>query len=78
MRRPFAIIGTSRNIGDARPSVPLGRMSPNMQATQVAEKLENKQKQVRAQESNVQSRFNDAEYERWSQNLRNKNRGKNT
>lgn len=49
-----------------------------MQATQVAEKLENKQKQVRAQESNVQSRFNDAEYERWSQNLRNKNRGKNT
>ena len=48
-----------------------------MQATQVAEKAENQQKQMRAQESNFKSRFNDAEYERWSQNLHNKARVKN-
>jgi len=52
-------------------------MSPNMQATPVEEKAENQQKQMRAQESNFKSRFNDAEYERWSQNLQNKARTKN-
>lgn len=48
-----------------------------MQATQVAEKAENQQKQMRAQESNFKSRFNDTEYERWSQNLRKKAGAKN-
>jgi hypothetical protein len=45
-----------------------------MQDTQVAERAANEQKEERAQEVITKSRFDDAEYERWSQNLRKKAR----
>jgi hypothetical protein len=45
-----------------------------MQDTQVADKIEVMEKQCEAHNSKLNSRFNDAEYERWSQTLRNKTR----
>lgn len=47
-----------------------------MQDTQVAEREENRQKQLRPKETTLKTRFNDAEYERWCQNLRSKGRAK--
>jgi hypothetical protein len=47
-----------------------------MQDTQVEERVENEEKEVRAQEPTLKSHFDNAEYERWSQNLRNKARSK--
>jgi len=43
-----------------------------MQDTQVAERAENQQKEASVRQSTAKSQFDDAEYERWSQNLRNK------
>ena len=48
-----------------------------MQDTQVMETVENQQKEAGLEESRFKSSFDDAEYERWCQNLRNKARSKN-
>lgn len=49
-----------------------------MQDTQVVEETAaNQQKEASAQASASKSHFNDAEYERWSQKLRNKAQSKN-
>jgi hypothetical protein len=47
-----------------------------MQDTQVEERVESQEKESPVRESAAKSRFNDAEYERWSQNLRNKTKSK--
>jgi hypothetical protein len=47
-----------------------------MQETQVEERAESREKETPARGSTLKSRFNDAEYERWSQNLRNRTRSK--
>jgi hypothetical protein len=47
-------------------------MSPIMQDTQIEERAENQQKEASVRQSAAKSQFDDAEYERWSQNLRNK------
>lgn len=48
-----------------------------MQDTQVEERAETREQESPAQESSLKSQFNDAEYERWSQNLRNKTKKSN-
>jgi hypothetical protein len=53
----------------------LGRMRLNMQETQVKERPESQATETSVQGS-AQSRFNNAEYERWSEKLRNRNRSK--
>jgi hypothetical protein len=45
-------------------------MSPNMQDTQIEEKSESQPTAKPVQGSGSQSKFNDAEYERWSETLR--------
>lgn len=50
--------------------VPEGEDAQPMQETQVELKSENMQQEKQSRESRLSSRFNDAEYERWSQNLR--------
>lgn len=47
-----------------------------MQDTQVLEKVEVMEKRSTVHNSRPNSRFNDAEYERWSETLRNKARSK--
>ena len=47
-----------------------------MQDTQVEERAENREKEESIRASALKSSFNDAEYERWSQNLRNKAKAK--
>jgi len=51
-------------------------MSPIMQDTQVEEREEIQLKEASVRQSTSKSRFDDIEYERWSENLRNK-RSKN-
>ena len=48
-----------------------------MQDTQVEERTENREKEETMRASALKSSFNDAEYERWSQNLRSKANSKN-
>ena len=45
-----------------------------MQETQVEVKPKNQQQKTTVQAPIVTSRFNDEEYERWSENLRNRNK----
>jgi hypothetical protein len=45
-------------------------MRKNMQDTQVKTRTENQQAGTTVQESKSKSRFDDAEYERWSEKLR--------
>jgi hypothetical protein len=47
-----------------------------MQDTQIEERAETQQNESSVRQSTAKSQFDDAEYERWSQNLRNK-RSKN-
>jgi hypothetical protein len=47
-----------------------------MQETQVEVKPENLAKEQPIQSSTLKSRFDDAEYERWSETLRNRNTSK--
>lgn len=47
-------------------------MSYNMQDTQVKTSSENRAIDATVEESKSKSTFNNAEYERWSQNLRNR------
>jgi hypothetical protein len=47
-----------------------------MHETQVEERVETREKESPVRESAVKSSFNDVEYERWSQNLRNKGKSK--
>ncbi len=47
-----------------------------MQNQQVKVKTEVQPMQAPAQGTNLKSRFNDAEYERWSEKLRSRNKGK--
>jgi hypothetical protein len=53
-----------------------GRNTHNMQDTQVEVKLEDLEKEAPIQGSRLKSRFDNAEYERWSENLRNKARAR--
>lgn len=52
-------------------------MTQTMQETQVEVKPENVVKDQSIESSPLKSRFDDAEYERWNQNLRNRNASKN-
>ena len=51
-------------------------MNQTMQETQLQSKPENLTKEQSIQSSTHKSRFNDAEYERWSETLRNRNASK--
>lgn len=48
-----------------------------MQDTNVAERAENQQNEASVRQTASRSQFDDTEYERWSQNLRNKAHSKN-
>ena len=47
-----------------------------MQETQMEAKSETVEKEIPVRESDLKSSFNDAEYERWSENLRQRNGSK--
>ena len=45
-------------------------MSKNMQDTQVKEKVENRSTETSVRQAVAKSRFDEAEYQRWSEKLR--------
>jgi hypothetical protein len=53
------------------------RKSQDMQNAQVKEKIQAVPVQTPVQSSTTKSRFNDAEYERWNEKIRNRNGSKN-